>query len=149
MFMQSYLYYCILDCKREKEYIYKSNPLGIVVKPTAQCGLSFRDMPQSAAYPNTTRTTSRTALPNFLSEGCRYNARQKSRRWAVLRRTAHCRDFLLAAVDVCLITRNLLYLLKLNILRLCLLLCTCALCALSALSALCLLLCLLLSIDIL
>ncbi|MBR4029655.1 MAG: hypothetical protein IKJ08_08740, partial [Alistipes sp.] len=22
--------------------------------------------------------------PNFLSEGCRYNARQKSRRWAVL-----------------------------------------------------------------
>ena len=39
---------------------------------------------------------------NLAIEGSRYNARQKSRRWAVLRCTAHCRDFLLAAVDTAL-----------------------------------------------
>ena len=60
-------------------------------------------------------------------------------------RTAHCRDFLLAAADVCLIVRNyLLYLLELYVLWLCLLLLctwlrTLSLCTLS----------LLLSIDIL
>ena len=59
-----------ISCQKSCYVVYhKSNPLGIVVKPTAQCGLSFRDMPQSAAYPNTTRTTSRAARPNFLSEG--------------------------------------------------------------------------------
>ena len=44
---------------------------------------------------------------DLVLEGCRYNEQQYSRRWAVLKRTAHCRDFWLAAVDVCLITRNL------------------------------------------
>ena len=38
-------------------------------------------------------------LPNFLSEGVRYNARRISRRWAVLGRTAHWRDNSLAEVD--------------------------------------------------
>ncbi len=33
------------------------------------------------------------------SEWCRYNARRIWRRWAVLRRTAHCRHNSLAAVD--------------------------------------------------
>ena len=42
----------------------------------------------------------------LLGEGCRYNARQKKYGWAVLWRTAHSYLFLLAAVDVCLITRN-------------------------------------------
>ena len=31
-----------------------------------------------------TEHTSPPARPNFSGEGCRYNARQKSRRWAVL-----------------------------------------------------------------
>ena len=37
--------------------------------------------------------------PNLLLEGIRYNARRISRRWAVLKRTAHCQDNSLAAVD--------------------------------------------------
>ena len=49
-------------------------------------------------YPLTAPPT-QSPRPNLLSKGSRYNARQKSRRWAVLWRTAHCRDFLLAAVD--------------------------------------------------
>ena len=36
---------------------------------------------------------------NLLLEGVRYNARRISWRWAVLRRTAHCRDNSLAEVD--------------------------------------------------
>ena len=43
--------------------------------------------------------TSLAARPNFLSEGVRYNVRQKGLRWAVLGRTAHCRHLLLAEVD--------------------------------------------------
>ncbi len=37
---------------------------------------------------------------SLVSEWCRYNARRIWRRWAVLRRTAHCRHNSLAAVDV-------------------------------------------------
>ena len=36
---------------------------------------------------------------SLVSEWCRYNARRIWRRWAVLRRTAHCRHNSLAAVD--------------------------------------------------
>ena len=47
--------------------------------------------------------------PNFSEEGCRYNARQKSRRWAVLSVLLIVGTFLLAAVDVCLIIENLIF----------------------------------------
>ena len=39
---------------------------------------------------------------SLLSEGSRCNARRISRRWAVLMRTAHCRDNSLAAADTAL-----------------------------------------------
>ena len=42
---------------------------------------------------------SQAPQPNFLLEEVRYNARQISRRWAVLGRTAHWRDNSLAEVD--------------------------------------------------
>ena len=39
-------------------------------------------------------------------EGCRYNAQQKVPTMSSTLRTTHCRDFLLAAVDICLIIEN-------------------------------------------
>ena len=39
---------------------------------------------------------------SLLSEGSRCNARRISRRWAVLMRTAYCRDNSLAAADTAL-----------------------------------------------
>ena len=68
--------------------IAKDEPLGIVpdVQPE---GSYFWDGAQMSTYHGKA----------LLSEGVRYNARRISWRWAVLRRTAHCRDNSLAEVD--------------------------------------------------
>ena len=48
-------------------------------------------------------------LPKFLVRRLQIQRSAKIPTMGCTWRTAHCRDFLLAAVDVCLITRNLLF----------------------------------------
>ena len=71
--------------------------MGIIGTVGKLSGIHIIHITQSTqSTQNTQKTLPKSSLRNPTPQS---TADKKSRRWAVLKRTAHCRDFLLAAVD--------------------------------------------------